>query len=83
MIFKSILKKKISGTDVRQIFNLKSAKFEVKLEGDMIKFSCIGYGHGVGLSQCGADSLAKNGYNCYDIIKYFYKDVEISEQASN
>ena len=52
----------ITGTDCRSIFGLRSAKFEVSIEGDNIKFSVTGYGHGVGLSQCGADSLAKQGY---------------------
>jgi stage II sporulation protein D len=49
------------------------------MDGDNIIFSVIGYGHGVGLSQCGSDSLAKNGYSCEDIINYYYKNVEISE----
>lgn len=49
----------LSGVEARSIFELKSAKFEINLEGDNIKFSVLGYGHGVGLSQCGSDSLAK------------------------
>ena len=69
----------ITGVDVRNIFNLKSAKFNVIIDGDFIKFSVVGYGHGVGLSQCGSDSLAKQGYNYIQIIKHYYKDVEISE----
>ncbi len=71
--------KEISGTDCRQIFSLRSAKFNVQIDNDNIKFSCLGYGHGVGLSQCGADTLAKNGYDYIGIVKYYYKDVEISE----
>jgi len=71
--------KEMTGVDARSIFELKSAKFEVKFEGDNIIFSVLGYGHGVGLSQCGSDSLAKQGYNYIDIIKYYYKDVEINE----
>lgn len=49
----------MTGTDARSIFGLKSAKFTVELNGDNIIFQVIGYGHGVGLSQCGSDSLAK------------------------
>lgn len=71
--------KEISGVEARTLFNLKSAKFNIEIEGDIIKFSVIGYGHGVGMSQCGSDSLAKQGKNCNEIIKYYYKDVEISE----
>lgn len=48
------------------------------IEGDNIKFSVTGYGHGVGLSQCGADALAKQGYTAQEIVKYYFKDVEIS-----
>ena len=36
-----------------------------------------GYGHGVGMSQTGADSMAKNGANYEEIIKHFYTNVEI------
>ena len=69
----------ISGIEARNIFGLKSAKFNIEIIGDIIKFSVIGYGHGVGLSQSGSDVLAKSGLNYKDIIKYYYKDVEISE----
>ena len=71
--------KEISGVEARTILGLKSAKFEMIIENDSIKFSVLGYGHGVGLSQCGSDSLAKQGYNHIEIIKHYYKDVEISE----
>ena len=69
----------ISGVEARSIFNLKSVKFEIEINEDSIKFTVLGYGHGVGLSQCGSDSLAKNGYNYIQIIKHYYKDVEIDE----
>lgn len=69
--------KNLSGVEVRSIFGLKSANFEVKIDGDNIIFSVIGYGHGVGMSQTGADSLAKQGKNCGEIITHFYIGVEI------
>ena len=68
----------IAGTEARNIFGLKSTNFKANIEGDNIKFSVIGYGHGVGMSQTGADSMAKNGKACEDIIKHFYTGVEIS-----
>ena len=71
--------KTVSGNDARNIFGLKSTKFEFEILDDNIVFSVIGYGHGVGLSQCGSDSLAKQGLLYQDIIKHYYKDVEISE----
>ena len=67
----------LSGVEVRTIFGLKSAKFEITMEGENIEFSVIGYGHGVGMSQTGADSMAKQGYNFEEIIKHYYTGVEI------
>lgn len=69
----------MTGIEVRTIFGLKSAKFEIRIDGDEIYFSVLGYGHGVGLSQCGSDSLAKQGKNYEEIIKHYYKDVEIGK----
>lgn len=69
----------LSGVEARSIFELKSANFDFEIIDDNIKFKVVGYGHGVGFSQCGSDTLAKNGRNYQEIIKYYYKDVEISE----
>ena len=69
----------LSGVEARTILGLRSANFEVQILEDKIKFTVIGYGHGVGMSQTGADSLAKQGKNYEEIIKHFYKDVEIRE----
>ena len=44
-----------------------------------IKFEVTGYGHGVGMSQTGADSLAKEGQSYEDIIHHYYTDVEIED----
>lgn len=49
----------ISGTEARTIFGLKSAMFTIEKNEENIIFKVIGYGHGVGMSQTGADSLAK------------------------
>ncbi len=67
----------LSGVEIRTILGLKSANFNFSFEGDNIKFTVIGYGHGVGMSQTGADSMAKQGSNYEEIIKHFYTDVEI------
>ena len=69
----------LSGVEVRTLLGLKSANFEVSLDGDNIKFSVKGYGHGVGMSQTGADSMAKQGSNYEEIVKHFYTGVEITE----
>ncbi len=67
----------ISGVELRTILGLRSANFSFEINGDNIKFFVTGYGHGVGMSQTGADSLAKQGILCEDIIKHFYTGVSI------
>ena len=67
----------LSGVEVRTIFGLRSANFQINIEGDNVKFKVTGYGHGVGVSQTGADSLAKQGKNYEEIIKHYYTGVEI------
>lgn len=67
----------LSGVEVRTILGLKSANFTILIEGESVKLKVTGYGHGVGMSQTGADSMAKNGSNYEEIIKHFYTGVEI------
>jgi len=69
----------LSGVEVRSLVGLKSANFTVAVEGDDVKFCVIGYGHGVGMSQTGADSMAKQGSNYEEIIKHFYTGVDITQ----
>lgn len=72
----------ISGVEARTIFGLKSTNFEIIKENNSIKFSVKGYGHGVGMSQTGADTMAKQGSTAEEIIKHFYIDVEIKDVNS-
>lgn len=72
----------ISGVEARTIFGLKSTNFEIIKEEGKIKFTVKGYGHGVGMSQTGADAMAKEGKNYEEIIKHFYSGVEIKELNS-
>jgi len=66
----------ISGVEARTIFGLKSAKFSVEV-GENVSFKVVGYGHGVGLSQTGADAMAKTGANYEQIINHYYSNVKI------
>jgi len=68
----------MAGTEARTILGLKSTNFIISYQDDKIIFSVTGYGHGVGMSQTGADSLAKQGKGYEDIIKHFYTGVEIT-----
>lgn len=69
----------LSGVETRTIFGLKSTNFEIIKQEGKIKFSVKGYGHGVGMSQTGADALAKQEKTAEDIIHHFYQDVEIKQ----
>ena len=72
----------LSGVEARTLLGLKSTNFEISRDGDKIKFVVKGYGHGVGMSQTGANSLAKEGKNCFDIINHFYIGVQITDVNS-
>lgn len=72
----------IAGTEARTLLGLKSTNFTFSIEGENIIFSVTGYGHGVGMSQTGADALAKEGSDYESIIKHFYTNVEIIEVNS-
>lgn len=74
MIFGNV---EIPGTQVRTIFGLKSTNFTFEICNGKVKFIVIGYGHGVGMSQTGADAMAKIGANYEEIIKHYYTGVEI------
>ena len=69
----------LSGVETRTLLGLKSTNFEIVKENEKIKFKVKGYGHGVGMSQTGANTLAKEGKNYEEIVKHFYIGVEISE----
>lgn len=69
---------KIPGDEIRKILKLPSNYFSVEYENDKTIFKCKGYGHGVGMSQNGANVLAsKQGKTYKDIIKHYYTGVEI------
>lgn len=72
----------ISGVETRTILGLKSTNFEISRSDAKVKFSVKGYGHGVGMSQTGADAMAKQGSNSEEIIKHFYTGVEIKDVNS-
>ena len=69
----------ISGIDFRKILNLNSANFTISFKNNDIVFLCKGYGHGVGMSQWGANAMAKSGSKYEDILKHYYSGVDIEE----
>ena len=69
--------KVFTGVEFRKLLGLKSTDFEIDVSNDKVTVTTYGYGHGVGLSQYGANYLANSGYSYIDIIKYYYKGVII------
>ena len=67
----------VRGTTLRTIFELRSANVEFEETEDRIVMKTKGYGHGVGMSQYGANFMAENGSSYVDILKYYYTGVEI------
>ncbi|WP_078543450.1 stage II sporulation protein D [Litchfieldia alkalitelluris] len=74
--------KEFTGTEVRTALKLRSTDFTLKREGNQIVVTTKGYGHGVGMSQYGANGMAKEGHNYKDIIAYYYKGVDVTSADS-
>lgn len=70
--------KKFSGRQIRELLELRSTDFEWKRSGNNIVISTKGYGHGVGMSQYGANGMAAEGKNHEQIITHYYKGVQIT-----
>lgn len=73
-----ICNKEFKGTDIRSAFGLRSANFKIEV-ADNITFYVTGNGHGVGMSQYGANHAAENGFSYDKILKKYYSGVEIEE----
>lgn len=67
----------LTGIEFRQIFGLNSANFSIKFNGNDVIIDCKGYGHGVGMSQWGANAMAKNGSGYAEIIKHYFQGSDI------
>lgn len=65
------------GTAVRKLFSLKSAKFTVSVSDNTVIFTVSGSGHGVGMSQYGADTMAKQGIGYREILLHYYTGAEL------
>ncbi|WP_404459842.1 stage II sporulation protein D [Sutcliffiella horikoshii] len=70
--------KKLSGREVRDLLMLRSSDFTWERKGDNIVITTKGFGHGVGMSQYGANGMALEGKNYTQIISHYYKDVQIA-----
>lgn len=75
-------KRIISGRDFRSIFNLDSTNFTISVytKSETIEIKTKGFGHGVGMSQYGANGMAENGEDYKKILTHYYTDVEIEKR---
>ena len=71
----------IPGSDLRRVLGLKSTAFEVERAGGVVAFTCLGYGHGVGMSQTGANEMAKKGASAEEILAHYYTGTELARVA--
>lgn len=69
--------KTFSGQEARRLLGLRSENFTAEQRGDQLIFHTLGYGHGVGLCQYGANGMAKEGKGYQEILKYYYTGVDL------
>lgn len=67
----------VSGNQLRTILELRSACFTITFEDDAVVFSVTGYGHGVGMSQYGANVLAAGGMGYKEILEWYYTGTQV------
>ena len=67
----------LKGTQVRSLFGLRSANFTVEILNDEVIFKVEGFGHGVGMSQYGANHMAENGSSYVEILENYYNGAEL------
>jgi stage II sporulation protein D len=72
-------KKEFTGKEIREKLELRSTDFQMTKKGKQVTIKTKGYGHGVGMSQYGANGMAKEGKSYKDILNYYYKGVEITD----
>lgn len=67
----------LRGVEVRRIFSLRSACFTIDAQADGVTFRVTGYGHGVGMSQYGANELARQGKTWQEILTWYYAGITV------
>lgn len=70
--------KSLDAKTIQRLFGLRSDTFSVTEDSDSCTFTTYGFGHGVGMSQYGADALAKDGYSFYEILKHYYTGISFA-----
>ena len=69
-----------NGVNLRNTLKLRSADFSINKTDDGVIFTTKGYGHGVGMSQYGANGMANNGYNYNQILEHYYMGTKLEKK---
>ncbi|MDR1465354.1 MAG: stage II sporulation protein D [Oscillospiraceae bacterium] len=72
----------LTGREIRGLLELRSANFTVKYKDEAFEVKTLGHGHGVGMSQYGADFMARQGSSYDEILLHYYSRCEVSTQDS-
>jgi len=67
----------VTGHQARTMFGLRSASFTVECTPDSVTFFVTGYGHGVGMSQYGANAMAADGKTYTEILQHYYTGITV------
>ena len=67
-----------SGVQLRKAFGLNSTRFTLLYEDGAFSFDVLGYGHRVGMSQYGADAIARLGFDYQTILRFYYRGAELT-----
>lgn len=76
----TVFGEKLTGMELRNLLSLRSPSFDVSYKNGEYLFTVKGYGHGVGMSQYGADWYAKQGYTYKEIISHYYPETTIEQR---
>ena len=68
----------VKGTQLRSAFSLKSTNVQISEENGNVIFRVKGNGHGVGMSQYGAEAMARNGSNYREILQHYYAQTDVT-----
>jgi stage II sporulation protein D len=74
--------KVLSGKEIREKLDLRSSDFDWERKGNSIVITTRGFGHGVGMSQYGANGMAADGKDYQEIVKHYYQGVEVTRADS-
>ncbi len=68
----------LTGREVRETLHLRSSNFSIQTQNDMVIFTTKGYGHGAGMSQYGAEFMAREGKSYQQILQHYYTGISFS-----